>query len=102
MKQIWTVGTLIVKDLNGRYIYRIRQTRITTLNDKTIYVAKEYFKVGIFSMAHQRVCYRLGQIMHEGDVNIVLKEYQSQVNFTMLTYPDSKVELGSDVITLLL
>ena len=48
MKQIWTVGTLIVKDLNGRYIYRIRQTRITTLNDKTIYVAKEYFKLGIF------------------------------------------------------
>lgn len=53
-------------------------------------------------MAHQRVCYRLGQIMHEGDVNIVLKEYQSQVNLTMLTYPDSKVELGSDVITLFL
>jgi hypothetical protein len=34
------MGTSIVKDLDGRKIYRNRNTRITTLRDKTVHGAK--------------------------------------------------------------
>ena len=42
--KIWTVGSSVVKDLDGRKIYLNRITRITTLRDKTIQGAVECIK----------------------------------------------------------
>ena len=42
--KIWIMGTSIVKDLDGRKIYRNRNTRITTLRDKTVHGTKEFIK----------------------------------------------------------
>ncbi|CAC5424467.1 unnamed protein product [Mytilus coruscus] len=83
--------------MRGTYqTYRNRHTRITTLNDKTIYGAKEYVKSRKIHRDTSVILIQVGSNdLHEGEVDNVMKEYESLVNFTMNTYQDSEVVLDT-------
>jgi hypothetical protein len=41
---VWIVGSSILRDLKPKLIYKYRNTRVTTLRDKTIYGAKKFIE----------------------------------------------------------
>lgn len=42
---LWIIGSSIVKDLDGRRMYKSKITRINTLRDKTVYGAAQFIKL---------------------------------------------------------
>ena len=94
--KIWIMGTSIVKDLDGRKIYRNRNTRITTLRDKTVHGGKEFIKEMRIHRDTSVIMVQVGSNdLGDKDAGEVIDQYEELIDqIRRQSYPDSEVVLG--------
>lgn len=92
---VWIVGSSIVKDLDGRKVYQNRNTRITTLRDKSIRGAKEYIKSK--KINSDNIVLQIGSNDLDNvnpEVGEVFEEYENLITTTAKEYPSAKLFVG--------
>ena len=91
--KIWIVGSSVVKDLDGRKIYRNRITRITTLRDKTIQGAVEFIKSK--KINSDIIVLQIGSNdLESAEVDNVMEEYENMVEVIKKEYSNAKLVIG--------
>ncbi|VDI13256.1 Hypothetical predicted protein [Mytilus galloprovincialis] len=90
---LWIIGSSIVKDLNGRRIYRNKITRINTLRDKTVFGASQFIKLEKVSV--ENVLFQIGSNdLERKQADCVLKEVEYLVETTQRILPSTKIILA--------
>jgi lysophospholipase L1-like esterase len=91
--KIWTVGSSVVKDLDGRKIYLNRITRITTLRDKKIQGAVECIKSKKIN-SEIRVLQIGSNDLESAEVDDVMEEYENMVEIIKKEYSNQQLVIG--------
>ncbi|CAG2224327.1 unnamed protein product [Mytilus edulis] len=90
---LWIIGSSIVKDLNGRRIYRNKNTRINTLRDKTVFGATQFIKLE--KVSAENVLFQIGSNdLERKQADCVLKEVEYLVATTRRILPATKIILA--------
>lgn len=86
-KDLWIVGTSIIRDLNAKQMYRNKRVKVYTLHDKTVTGAIEFIKSGKMNTKH--VLFQLCSNDLESSTPVeVLEEFESLIKLTKECYPD--------------
>lgn len=92
---IWIVGSSVVKDLDGRKMYRNKRTCITTLRDKTIQGATDFIKSR--KINSDIIMLQIGSNDlddQELQVGEIFETYEDLVDIPRREYPSAKLILG--------
>ena len=89
----WLVGSSIVRDLQPKFIYKYKKTRVTTLKDKRIFGATEFLKLGKIST--NVIAYQVGSNdLEEKSPEEVIREMEYLILSTQKTLPKSQIVIN--------
>lgn len=90
---LWIIGSSIVKDLDGRRMYKNKITRINTLRDKTVYGAAQFIKLEKISA--ENVIFQIGSNdLDSKEPDDVLQEVENLVEITKQILPNANIILA--------
>ncbi|CAG2210744.1 unnamed protein product [Mytilus edulis] len=90
---LWVIGSSIVKDLDGKKMYKNKQVKITTLRDKTVEGATKFVKLG--TVHAKNVLLQIGSNdLEQKTPDDVLQEVELLVRELKSTLPESTVVIG--------
>ena len=89
------MGSSITKDLDGRKLFKNRNTRITTLRDKTVRGAIEYIHEKKIRNDISVIMFQIGSNdLDNAEAGEVIEEYEQLVDQTSKNYPNAEIVLG--------
>ncbi|XP_071178016.1 uncharacterized protein MCAP_0864-like [Mytilus edulis] len=90
---LWVIGSSIVKDLDGKKMYKNKQVKITTLRDKTVEGATKFVKLG--TVHAKNVLLQIGSNdLEQKTPDDVLQEVELLVRELKSTLPEYTVVIG--------
>ncbi|VDI58912.1 Hypothetical predicted protein [Mytilus galloprovincialis] len=90
---LWVIGSSIVKDLDGKKMYKNKQVKITTLRDKTVERATKFVKLG--TVHAKNVLLQIGSNdLEQKTPDDVLQEVELLVRELKSTLLESTVVIG--------